>query len=277
MANPGYQVVVARLMEDGKEDLVLKADFKNQYDTLMNIIRTTYTATMITDVKSLDFKTMFRPKAIVLVTEEITKAEHVKLHSPLAKYVETGGTLILCCWFVTKSSTWGIEGLLWEFKCGWTVAEGLEVFERTNLTLNTTMVMKEKFGENAFQYLEDTYWMEAVHLEGVAKQDQVYLPTLQRDYPAVEALEIFTHATPSAFRKHGKGFLGYVGDTKLGHGTQALIVAMLGKSVLGEDEDRRLSQEIQKPLSCDLASPTIVNLRVQCSLFQNVGASRQRL
>lgn len=40
---------------------------------------------------------------------------------------------------------------------------------------------------------------------------------------------MFQDTTPSAFRKHGSGYLGYVGDTKLEHGTQALIVAMLGK------------------------------------------------
>lgn len=68
MSGPGYQVVVARLMENGQDDPAVKAEFNEQFGTLMNIIRTTYSATMITDVRSLDLKTMFRPKVILLVT-----------------------------------------------------------------------------------------------------------------------------------------------------------------------------------------------------------------
>ena len=39
MADPGYQVVVARLVNTGEEDLEAKADFNDQYGTLMEIIR----------------------------------------------------------------------------------------------------------------------------------------------------------------------------------------------------------------------------------------------
>ena len=232
MASVGYQVVVARLMENGVEDLAIKADFNEQYGTLMNIIRTAYTANMITDIKSLDLRTMFRPKVILLVTDEITKHEHVNYRSKLAKFVETGGTLILCCWFVSKSTAWGIEGILWEFReCEWTVAEGLEAFVRTDLVLNKATAMKQKFGDHAFNFLKDTYSMQAVNLKGVAIHDQIYRPGWQMVHPAVEALDEFAAATPSAYHKHGRGYLGYIGDIKLEDGTKELIVAMLGESV----------------------------------------------
>lgn len=233
MASVGYQVVVARLMENGAEDLAIKADFNEQYGSLMHIIKTAYTATMITNIKSLDLRTMFRPKVILLVTDEITKHEHVHHRSQLARFVETGGTLILCCWFVSKSTAWGIEGILWEFReCEWTVAEGLEAFVRTDLTLNKATAMKQKFGDHAFKFIKDTYSMQAVSLKGVATHDQVYRPGRQTDFPAVEALEgKLTAATPSAYYKHGRGYLGYIGDIKLEEGTKELIVAMLGGSM----------------------------------------------
>ena len=226
----GYQVVVARLMENGVEDLAIKAEFNEQYGTLMNIIRNAYTATMITDINSLDLRTIFRPKVILLVTDEITKHEHVHQRPKLAKFVETGGTLILCCWFVSKSTTWGIEGILWEFReCQWTVAEGLEAFVRTDLVLNKATAMKQKFGDHAFKFLKDTYSMQAVSLKGVATHDQVYHPGWHMVFPAVEALGEVAAATPSAYHKHGRGYLGYIGDVKLEEGTKELIVAMLGE------------------------------------------------
>ena len=233
MASVGYQVVVARLMENGVENLAIKADFNKQYGTLMDIIRTAYTATMITDIKSLDLRTIFRPKVILLVTDEITKHEHVDYRSRLAKFVETGGTLILCCWFVSKSTAWGIEGILWEFKqCQWTVAEGLEAFVRTNLVLNKTKAVKEKFGDQAFRLIKDTYSMQAVNIKGVALDDQVYRPARHTVIPGVEAFDKLADVTPSAYHKHGLGYLGYVGDMRLEDGTKELIVAMLGESTL---------------------------------------------
>ncbi|KAL8794060.1 MAG: hypothetical protein Q9195_003360 [Heterodermia aff. obscurata] len=231
MASVGYQVVVARLMENGVENQAIKAEFNQQYGALMSIIRTAYTANMITDIKSLDLRTIFRPKVILLVTDEITKHEHVPYRSRLAKFVETGGTLILCCWFVSKSTTWGIEGILWEFReCQWTVAEGLEAFGRTDLALNRGTAMKQKFGDDAFNLLKDTYSMQAINLKGVATHDQVYRPAWHMVFPAVEALDEFTNTTPSAYHKYGRGYLGYVGDIKLEEGTKELIVAMLGES-----------------------------------------------
>ena len=231
MASAGYQVVVARLMEKGVENLAIKADFNQQYGALMEIIRSAYSATMITDIKSLDLRTMFRPKVVLLVTDEITKHEHVQYRPRLAKFVETGGTLILCCWFVSKSTAWGIEGILWEFKqCKWTVAEGLEAFVRTDLALNKVPTMKQKFGDHAFNLIKDTYSMQAVSLKGVAVDDQVYRAARHVDFPGVEAFGNSADATPSAYHKYGRGYLGYVGDIKLEEGTKELIVAMLGES-----------------------------------------------
>ena len=229
MASAGYQVVVARLMENGVENLATKAEFNEQYGTLMSIIRTAYTATMITNIKSLDLRTMFRPKVILLVTDEITKHENVQYRSKLAKFVEEGGTLILCCWFVSKSTTWGIEGILWEFReCDWTVAEGSEASVITDVTLNKAPAMKQKFGDHAFGLIKDTYSMQAVNLKGVATNDQVY----RAFFPAAEPLDKFADVTPSAYHKYGRGYLGYVGDIKLEEGTKELIVAMLGEHTL---------------------------------------------
>ena len=91
--------------------------------------------------------------------------------------------------------------------------------------------MEKKFGSDAFKLIEKSYTLKAVHLRGVAKDDQIYAPAKELDYPDLRVTGMFQNTTPSAFRKHGMGYLGYVGDTKLEHGTQALIVAMLGKSL----------------------------------------------
>lgn len=100
-------------------------------------------------------------------------------------------------------------------------------YGRTELRL-----MKEKFGSDAFKFIEKSYALKAVHLKGVARDDQIYVSAKELDYPRFQVTGMFQDTTPSAFHKHGSGYLGYVGDTRLGHGTQALIVAMLGKALL---------------------------------------------
>lgn len=188
---------------------------------------------MITDIERLDLTSITRPKAVVMVTNLVTKPNHVAVKAALAKYVSTGGTLILCCWFASGSTTWEIDGVLWEFKRGWTVFEGLEAFPRTNLTLNPGM--RGRLGEEAFEIIEGSYGNNGIiakHLKGVRAFDQVFLPSAEKDSPQVTTLDKLAEATPSAFMYHGKGFLGYVGDEFMGFGAQTLIVAMLGTSSL---------------------------------------------
>ena len=227
MASPdNYPVVVARLTQD--DDLKTRTLFMEQYQPLMNAIRGGYQAAMISDVKHLDLKSKNRPKAILMVTNEVTKAYHVSLRAELARYVETGGTLILCCWFISQSTTWEIEGVLWEFKCGWEVKEGLEKYVRTGLALNPAL---RSIGDTPLTSLEDSYPIQAVHLQGVAESNKLYYQTFEELNPEIRALDPGAKATPSAFRKHGRGFLGYVGDVVIESGTQALILAMLGEFV----------------------------------------------
>ena len=228
MATAGNQVVVARLMHP-KDDPGTKSLFYDHFGSLMDIIRTQYVSAMITDVNQLDLTSPVRPKAILLVTSEITDVKYVKLRAALAKYVESGGTLILCCWLVSQGSAWGIDSILWEFQCGWTIAEGLHSYTRTNLTLN--QLMRRNFGHLAFDYLEHTYPIEARHIKGVSEFDQIYCPHVEREDFGATAIDMRSEAVPAAFRKHGKGMLGYVGDQKLQTGTRAVIVAMLGESI----------------------------------------------
>ena len=225
MAPPLYnEVIIACLMPTFNP--ALQADFLVQYEPLINYMREKWTSTAFrTTVESLNLKSENRPRVILMVNENVTKIGYVNLRSELAKYVETGGTLILCCWFPTKSTTWGINALLWEFKCNWTVKEGLEGFVRTNLTLNPAL--KQTIGDNSFNYLEPIYAIEAVHIQGVSVADQVYLASSEQEYTSVGAVDPNAEGTPSAFRKHGRGFLGYVGDIGLQSGTQALILSMI--------------------------------------------------
>ena len=191
----------------------------------MDIIRTQYSSTMIINWRDLDLTSAVRPKVIMIVTSEIEEARHVHLRAALARYVETGGTLILCCWFASGTTSWGIEGILWEFQCGWKVKEGLETFKRDDLTLNPRM--RQAFGEQAFVFLEERYTIEARHIQGVSELDQIYCQQPKEGSPAIASLDMRAEAVPSAFRKHGKGMLGYVGDVKMEKGTCAVIVAML--------------------------------------------------
>ena len=105
-------------------------------------------------------------------------------------------------------------------------------YGRTDLRLNPSRTMEAKFGSDAFKFIEMSYPLKAVHLKGVAGDDQIYVSGKELDYPEIRITGVFEDTTPSAFRRHGSGYLGYVGDTELEHGTQALIVAMLGKSQL---------------------------------------------
>ena len=226
MADQYFEVVVACLLE--KNDAATRHNFKDEYESLLNEIRLNYDAAFRTTVESLDLRSSNRPRVIVMVTEEATTIKHVNLRVALARYVETGGTLICCCWFPSKSAVMSIDAFLWEFHCGWTVLEGLDGFVRVNLSLNTAL--KPTIGETSFKLLEPVYAIEAVHLQGVSDDNKVYLAGSEEENPKVAAIDPRAEGTPSAFRKCGRGFLGYVGDIGLETGTQAIIMAMIRKS-----------------------------------------------
>ena len=221
-----YEIVVACLLKDNVG--ALRANFMAQYEPLMQYIRYNYESSFTTTAVGLDLKSKNRPRVVLMVTEDVTKIGFVHLRSELARYVQTGGTLILCCWFAAKSNAMGIDSLLWEFHCDWTVKEGLEEFVRVNLTLNAAL--KQKLGQT-FNLLEPTYAIQAIHIQGVSVADRVYLGPSENEIREVAAIDPNAESTPSAFRKHGRGFLGYVGDVGLESGTQALILSMIRKSL----------------------------------------------
>lgn len=219
-------VIVARLTQEDNPEI--RTMFMEQYQPLMNVVRGGHpAAAMITDFKQLDLKSKNRPKAVLMVTNEVTKAHHVSLRAELARYVETGGALILCCWFVSKSTPWEIDGVLWEFKCGWSVKEQLHEYVRRGLALNPAF--RPTIGDAPFKILEDSYAIQAVHLQGVAEPHKAYHQAFEELNTEIGVLDPGAETTPSAFRKHGRGFLGYVGDIAIESGTHALIAAMLGK------------------------------------------------
>ena len=228
MANTQYpQVVVACLMQEQEHDPKIKTDFMAQYEPLMDYIRLNYVATFITSAEYLNLKSRNRPSVVLIVTEEITKIHRVGLRSALAKYVEMGGSLIFCCWFATKSTAWGIDGVLWEFNPEWTVKEGLEEFVRMNLNLNPAL--QQITGDAFINHLEPNYAIKAVHIQGISVANRIYLPSTEEEKRDVVAIDPHAEGTPSAFLKHGRGHLGYVGDVEFNSGTQALILAMIRK------------------------------------------------
>ncbi|KAL8911603.1 MAG: hypothetical protein Q9171_003268 [Xanthocarpia ochracea] len=114
---------------------------------------------------------------------------------------------------------WSIFGLPWKYGD----------YHRTTFYLSQRM--KTIIGQDRAVRLLREYSMKANHLKNVTERWRVYVPLEQsQSQSAVFPPSAMDQGqTPAAFHKYGEGWLGFIGDVNNEQGTQALLMAMLGK------------------------------------------------
>ncbi|KAL9047373.1 MAG: hypothetical protein Q9206_006821 [Seirophora lacunosa] len=167
-------------------------------------------------------------KVVLVVDGGTAVKKHNALQKQLASYATVGGTVIFCCLFPSFISPPDMSKLWKNFNEPWASGD----YHRSTFYLSQRM--KNVFGSQRARSLPSEYSMKALHLAHVPVDSRVYVPleqsrTESRVFPATA---VDNSQTPAAFHKYGDGWLGYIGDVNNESGSQALLMAMLGKSYL---------------------------------------------
>ncbi|KAI4116013.1 MAG: hypothetical protein LQ345_003493 [Seirophora villosa] len=167
-------------------------------------------------------------KIVLVVDGGISVKKHNALQKQLASYATVGGTVIFCCIFSGFVRPPDMSKLWKNFNEPWASGD----YHRSTFYLSQRM--KNVFGSQRARSLLSEYSMKALHLANVPVGSRVYVPleqsrTESRVFPPTA---VDNSQTPAAFHKYGDGWLGYIGDVNNENGSQALLMAMLGKSNL---------------------------------------------
>lgn len=163
--------------------------------------------------------------AVLVVDGGLSVKKHNALQKQLASYATVGGTVIFCCLFASFIRPPDMNRLWKNFNEPWESGD----YHRSTFYLSQKM--KNVFGSQRAKNLPREYSMKALHLANAPVGSRVYVPleqsrTESRVFPP-DAVD--NSQTPAAFHKYGSGWLGYIGDVNNEVGSQALLMAMLGK------------------------------------------------
>lgn len=163
--------------------------------------------------------------AVIVTDGAISKKRCKNIQIRLSEYAKAGGTVILACLFSSFVSGPDFASMCRNMGLPW----GWGDYHRTVFALNPAFA--PVFGNEAFETLEQSYSMKAVHLKNVPPAAKVYVPT--NDSRVQSAVfppdRVDTAQTPAVWQKHGQGYVAYIGDVNNESGSQALLMAMLSE------------------------------------------------
>lgn len=164
-----------------------------------------------------------RPLAIIAVDAGLlgNTYEHGRLQKEVAKYVGTGGTLIMACLFSSFARPPQLNAFYARIGLPWRVGD----YHRTTFYLNPAF--RAIFGPS----LEDSYSMKTLHLQHVRSDARVYVPEASSRIQSMVFVpeEVDLQQCPAVFSPYGKGYIGYIGDVNNEEGSRKLLTAMLRK------------------------------------------------
>lgn len=211
------QVLLLQLGEEYQGEI-----FNDLYIGLCNKLAEHYT---VIKASSLTTKHRTHSEAIVVTDGGLSKKKYKNVQIGLSEYAKAGGTVILACLFSSFVSGPDFASMCRNMELSW----GWGDYHRTNFALNPAIA--PIFGNEAFNTLEQSYSMKAVHLTNVHAAAKVYVPTNDSRVQSsvFPADRVDTAQTPAVWQKHGQGYIAYIGDVNNESGSQALIMAMLSK------------------------------------------------
>lgn len=216
---------------------VLFLKLSPQYDSIFNDLYAPVEAKIKTDFQTQEQRSIggartylstTRPLAILAVDAGLlgNTYEQGRLQKELARYVRSGGTLIMACLFSSFSRPPQLDAFYRRIDVPWRVGD----YHRTTFYRNPAF--KAIFGSQLHTSLEDSYSMKAVHLKHITPAARVYVPDASsRTQSMVFApAAVDLQQCPAVFAPYGKGYIGYIGDVNNEEGSRKLLAAMLRKS-----------------------------------------------
>ena len=160
------------------------------------------------------------PSTILITTADFAKKRNAALHSKVVEYTRAGGTVIICgqfCNFIEPPHFDTFMASVWDLP--WKFGD----YHRSTYIPNPIRRPKVQHG------LPESYCVKAVHIQGAAAEDMVYITTPRSRIQSHVFPPDSAHnpgQAPIAFTAFGKGYLGYVGDVNQEAHTTAVILAM---------------------------------------------------
>ena len=175
---------------------------------------------------SLTAEHLTHSEAIVVIDGGLSQKRHKNIQTRLSEYAKSGRTLILGCLFSNFVSGSNFDSMCQNMQLPW----GWGDYHRTVFVLNPAFA--PVFGES-YKTLEQSYSMKAVHLTNVHPAAKIYAPTNDSRVQSFvfPASPVDTAQTPAVWQKHGQGHIAYIGDVNNESGSQALIMAILGREL----------------------------------------------
>ncbi len=197
--------------------------FNGLYTALCTKLEEHYT---VIKTNSLTTDHLTHSEAIIATHGDLSEKKYKNAHIELSEYAKAGRTVILACLFGSFGSRPNFANMCQNMHLPWEWGD----YHHTDFALNPAFA--PVFGE-AFKNLKQSYSMKAVHLTNVHAAAKVYVPA---DSSRVQSSvfppdRVDTAQTPAVWQKHGHGHIAYIGDVNNEIGSQALIMAMLSKSL----------------------------------------------
>lgn len=160
------------------------------------------------------------PGTILVTTADFAKKRHFALHTKVIEYARVGGTVIFCGQFSNTITPPNFDAF---FASKWGLPWKFGDYHRSTCTPNPVCRPKVQNG------LPESYCVKAVHVQGAAVEDMVYISTPDSKIQSHVFPPDSAHnpeQAPVIFTAFGNGYVGYVGDVNQEEGTTAAIIAM---------------------------------------------------
>lgn len=199
------------------------------YDQLHRQITSLYTANEVrcNAEARLALDATPKPKAVLLVDGCISDQKYSKTMKKVITYAKNGGTVITCMNFTNFLTPSRFEEIFNEdFGLSWELGD----------YTRQTAVLNAMFNDTFSKPLVPSYSMKALHISKASQHCRVYA------YPkGSEALTEMYHQSPVVLERYTEtGFIGWVGDVNNEHGSQVVILSMLGESIFSSGVSRKL-------------------------------------
>ncbi|TBU26913.1 hypothetical protein BD309DRAFT_861448 [Dichomitus squalens] len=160
-----------------------------------------------------------RPHAVIVADDAVTYPRNREVLLRLVEYAKAGGTVVYAGTFSSSVRHQDLDSM---FKDVWGLPWRAFSFATTTHTVNPRVQGLNPNG------LVKRYVVDANHIDHVALEDAVYLPSsvVKKLRKGGHQSAGQTYRTPAAFATVGRGRVGYIGDVDGDDDTTRLVIAM---------------------------------------------------
>ncbi|KAK3654134.1 hypothetical protein LTR56_004188 [Elasticomyces elasticus] len=164
-----------------------------------------------------------RPDIVLATDAALPESKYMSIRRKAYDYATNGGTLIFMGHFSSFARPPAIKTMFNAFGLPWESGD----YHRTTFDVNAAMTRFDTAS------LVPSYSQKALHLQHVAREDAIYLPTSssQTQSMVFAPQSVNLAQSPAVLGVCGRGKVGYLGDVNAEEGTTKVVLAMCGIAV----------------------------------------------